>query len=103
MGKQLIKKTQGCSWLENKIIEKQLKPSTSPFKMVIYHLLWPCRVIFGKQFSEENSWNQSPLKTKISIFKKSMNQKKIQNQNRVICEHFSPQINCHLHLPYNPT
>jgi hypothetical protein len=28
MGKQLIKKTQGCSWLENKIIEKQLKPST---------------------------------------------------------------------------
>ena len=29
-----------------------------PFKMVIFYLFWPCPAAFGKQFSEENSWNQ---------------------------------------------
>jgi len=39
-------------------MEKKLKPSTPPFKMVIFDLFWPCPATFGKQFSAENSWNQ---------------------------------------------
>ena len=35
-----------------------MKPSTPPFKTVIFDLFWPCPATFGKQFSEENSWNQ---------------------------------------------
>jgi hypothetical protein len=43
-------------WLENQW--KIADAITPPFKMVIFCLFWQCPTTFGKQFSEENSWNQ---------------------------------------------
>ena len=51
------------SWLENKITEINIIKKYSwnhlyPLSKWLFDLFWPCPAPFGKQFSEENSWNQ---------------------------------------------
>jgi hypothetical protein len=47
---------------------KQLKPSTSSFKKVIFYLFWLCPAIFWISFSQKNSWNQLNNWQKSSLY-----------------------------------
>ena len=44
---------QGQFWLKNEIIEKWLKPSTLPFKTLIFYLFRSCPATFGKKIQRE--------------------------------------------------